>query len=428
MQAMNTATATDHDIDAARGEPRALVLEPRTIADVLRLRGLSRWMRLAFLLALKAEQGSLTVSLLDGRSFRFSGPKPGPQASVLLRDQRLARRLLTSGNLSFAEAYIDGEVESADLASLVEWVSLNQSVDSALLGRPSYRTLRRLYQYVRGNSRQGSRRNIAYHYDLGNEFYAHWLDPSMTYSSAIFADTTQSLEMAQIAKYQRIAGLLELRREHTLLEVGCGWGGFACYAARSFGCRVTAVTISREQYAYAAERMRDEGLTDLVTIELRDYRDIRGTYDRVVSLEMLEAVGERYWPTYFTKLHSVLRPGGRAALQVITIADRYFAAYRGTMDFIQRYIFPGGMLPSPGALRRETQRAGFRTLDERCFALHYARTLRLWRERFLNAWPEIRNLGFDERFRRLWEYYLCYCEGGFRGDSIDVMQISLVRD
>ena len=249
----------------------------------------------------------------------------------------------------------------------------------------------------------------------------------MTYSSAVFEAPEQSLNEAQANKYRRLARLLDLKPEHEVLEIGCGWGGFACLAAQEFGCRVTGVTISQEQYAYAVERVRQAGLADRVTIELCDYRDVARRFDRICSIEMFEAVGEQYWPVFFAKLHDCLKPGGVAALQVITIADKYFEDYRRTMDFIQRYIFPGGMLPSPGALKRETAAAGLSWREEASFAPDYARTLAKWREDFRAHWPDIRAQGFDERFRRMWEFYLAYCEGGFTAKTIDVVQIALQR-
>jgi cyclopropane-fatty-acyl-phospholipid synthase len=249
----------------------------------------------------------------------------------------------------------------------------------------------------------------------------------MTYSSAVFDHAGESLERAQDRKYERLAELIGLRRGHEVLEIGCGWGGFASWAAREVGARVTAITVSQAQHAYAAARIQREGLAALVDVRLEDYRQTRGAFDRIVSIEMLEAVGERYWPLYFQTLAARLKAGGRAGLQVITMADRLFEGYRRSADFIQCYIFPGGLLPPPMALRREAAAAGLAWLDDVGYGAHYARTLLEWRRRFLAAWDDIRGPGFDERFRRMWQYYLAYCEAGFRVGWIDVKQIALQK-
>lgn len=395
--------------------------------EIWALPDLTRWTRMGLIAAAATRCGSLTVRLPDGRRYRVAGDEPGPDAVIELRNERLARRMLTGGNLGVAESYLDGDFDSPDLVALVEWAAANQELDDPLLGKPWRRLARRLIFALQANTRRGSRRNIAHHYDLGNDFYARWLDSGMTYSAALFARADEPLEIAQANKYRRIAELADLRPGHEVLEMGAGWGGFACFAAREIGCRVTGITVSRAQYDYAARRVFEEGLAERVKIELRDYRDVDRRFDRVASIEMLEAVGERYWPVFFGKLRDCLKPGGVAALQVITIDDRYFGDYRRSMDFIQKYIFPGGMLPSPGALRREVQGAGMAWLADHGFRQHYAETLLHWRERFLDAWPGIRELGFDERFRRLWDFYLAYCAGGFRAGTIDVRQIAVAR-
>jgi cyclopropane-fatty-acyl-phospholipid synthase len=285
----------------------------------------------------------------------------------------------------------------------------------------------RLRHVLRPNSRRGSRRNILAHYDLGNAFYQRWLDPSMTYSSARFEKPELSLEDAQTAKYRSLARKLSLQPDHHLLEVGCGWGGFAEFAAREVGARVTAITISDQQHAFAAERIRCAGLGDKVEIRLQDYRDVEGRFDRIASIEMFEAVGESYWPIYFGKLADIIKPDGIIGLQIITIADRYFETYRRGADFIQRHIFPGGMLPSPTALQQQLERAGLQKLTEATFGLDYARTLATWNRRFQAAWPDLLRLGFDQRFKRLWQYYLAYCEAGFKAGWTDVCQLALRR-
>jgi cyclopropane-fatty-acyl-phospholipid synthase len=288
--------------------------------------------------------------------------------------------------------------------------------------------LEKINHWLNQNTLRGSRRNIAQHYDLGNSFYGLWLDETMTYSSAIYEAGENSLARAQNAKYQALATGAAMKAGDRILEIGCGWGGFAEFAAKEVGCHVTGLTISREQYDFTRERMFREGLNEKVEVRFQDYRVETGKYDAIASIEMFEAVGEKYWPTYFGKLRDCLKAGGRAGLQIITIADRHYEYYRRHPDFIQRYIFPGGMLPSPTILSRLGTDAGLDEVSRHLFPRDYARTLAEWRERFHAAWSEILALGFDERFRRMWEFYLHYCEAGFLSDNIDVRQIFLQRN
>jgi cyclopropane-fatty-acyl-phospholipid synthase len=368
----------------------------------------------------------MSVVLPGGQRFEFQGQHPGPTAEIHLNDQGVARRLLLGGDLAVAESYMEGEWESPDPTALIElfaknWDYLSRAIDGHWLGR----AVRRIDHFRRRNSKSGSRRNISHHYDIGNAFYARWLDPSMTYSSAIFETEDQDLEAAQMCKYRRLADMLELSPGQSVLEIGCGWGGFARLLAREYKVTVVGLTLSTEQRDEALARIAADGLSDQIEIRLQDYRDVTETFDRIASIEMLEAVGEAYWPTYFSTLRDRLRVGGRAAIQVITIDDQRFESYRTNPDFIQKYIFPGGMLPSPSRLAERVAKAGLGTVADDGFALDYAKTLAVWRERFLEAWPAITEQGFDERFRRMWEYYLCYCEGGFRAGHIDVRQIVL---
>jgi cyclopropane-fatty-acyl-phospholipid synthase len=375
------------------------------------------------------DRGRLTVVAPDGSSRRFGEAAPGanPDATLVVHRPGFVYRVLRGGALGFAEAYLDGEVDTPDLEPLLALFLANgDALGERWRGGAFARAARGLYHRLRPNSKRGSRRNIHAHYDLGNAFYAAWLDPSMTYSSALFA-AGDDLEAAQRRKYRRLAERLELGPDRHVLEVGCGWGGFAVTAAGEYGSRVTAVTISEEQYAYARRRIAAAGLDDRVEVRFQDYRDLDGRFDAVASIEMFEAVGEAWWPVYFEKLGDVVRPEGKVGLQVITIDDAYFEDYRRNVDFIQRYIFPGGMLPSPEALATAAAQAGLEARERFTFGLDYARTLRAWAERFAQAWPEIRRLGFDERFRRLWSYYLAYCEAGFRAGTIDVEQIVFQR-
>ena len=384
---------------------------------------------LSRLLAANWTFGRLTVLLPNGEIHQLVGPQPGPAAVLDIKDYRFARRVLAAGDIGFAEGYMAGEWESPQLAALLSSFAHNsRHIQRLVEGHPLMRAANWLSHRMNRNSRSGSRKNIHAHYDLGNAFYAAWLDPSMTYSSARFTGAGMALEAAQREKYAALARAMDLRAGQSVLEIGCGWGGFAEFAAREVGARVTGITISREQYDFARQRMFNAGLSDRADIQLIDYRDVGGRFDRVASIEMFEAVGQEYWPAYFSKIHDVLEPGGRAGLQIITIDDDHFAGYRKRTDFIQKYIFPGGMLPSEPVLRPVVAAAGLEWRAVERFGQDYAETLRLWDERFQSAWGDIRQVsGFDERFRRLWRFYLAYCEAGFRTGRTDVIQLALSR-
>lgn len=370
--------------------------------------------------------GRLTVRLPGGGVHEMPGREPGPSAVLDIRDWRFARRVLKSGDIGFAEGYVEGEWTTPDLAALLEALVRNyDNIRRLFDGNVVMLAVNWLSHRLNRNSRRGSKSNIHAHYDLGNAFYSAWLDPSMTYSSARFAAPYEALETAQARKYAALARAMDLRPGMTVLEIGCGWGGFAEYAAREVGARVTGITISREQHDYAAARLHTAGLADRAEVRLIDYRDVRGEYDRVASIEMFEAVGREYWPAYFGKIREVLAPGGRAGLQIITIEDALFDEYNARTDFIQKYIFPGGMLPSEPRLRPVVERAGLAWGPIERFGLDYADTLAEWARRFEHAWPRIAHLGFDERFRRLWTFYLAYCEAGFRSRRTDVVQLVL---
>ena len=385
-------------------------------------------MNILLSLAERLSYGRLSLTLPNGRRHVVTAPNPGPSAELTVHRPRFLRRLLSGGDLGFAEAYLDGDCDTDDLTALIQLATRNEAeLGKVLNARPWVQGLARLGHRLHPNTRRGSRRNISAHYDLGNAFYAAWLDPTMTYSAAVFTGEDQSLEAAQREKYRRIAAMAGLRPEHHVLDIGCGWGGFALHAAREIGCRVTAVTISQAQSEEARKRVAEAGLEDRVEILLRDYRDIEGRYDRIVSIEMVEAVGEAWWPTYFTRLRELLAEGGRAVLQSITIDESAFPAYRRGADFIQRYIFPGGMLPSPSVLREQGRAAGLTPVAEAAYGGDYAETLRRWRDTFETAWPEIEAMGFDRRFRRLWRYYLAYCEAGFMEGRIDLRHIAFER-
>jgi cyclopropane-fatty-acyl-phospholipid synthase len=323
-----------------------------------------------------------------------------------------------------------GEWDTPDLAVLLETLVNNYDHIRRLFdGNPLMNMVHWFGHRLNRNSRRGSRRNIHAHYDLGNAFYGAWLDPSMTYSSARFEAPGQSLQGAQRTKYATLARMMDLQPGQSVLEIGCGWGGFAEFAAREVGAVVTGVTISREQHDYARRRLFEAGLAERVDIRLIDYRDVEGRFDRVASIEMFEAVGREYWPTYFQKVHDVLAPDGRAGLQIITIQDELFDEYDARTDFIQKYVFPGGSLPSEAKMAPVLAQAGLRRVNIERFGLDYADTLAEWARRFESAWDGIirRNAGFDDRFRRLWRFYLAYCEAGFRSSRTDVIQMALQR-
>jgi len=405
--------------------PAVPVLATPEVLDTLS--GVPRLVRFALRMLLNIQRGSLTVRLPGDLALRFEGSEPGDHGEVELLNYRAVRRLLAGGGIGFGEAYIAGDVDSPDMAKFLEVFARNRTMMMQALRTGLFDWVNRLYHKLHSNTRRGSKRNIHAHYDLGNEFYGLWLDPTMTYSSAIFKPGMNDLASAQREKYRALAAGMQLDASHHVLEIGCGWGGFAEFAASEIGCRVTGITISKEQLAFARDRIDRAGLSDRVEFRFQDYRDVTETYDRVASIEMFEAVGEAYWPTYFRQVHDVLKPGGKAGLQIITIADEAFDEYRSTADFIQRYIFPGGMLPSPTALREQISKAGLTLTGNREFGLDYARTLRLWQERFADAWPKVAPLGFDDRFKRLWHFYLAYCEAGFRSANTDVTQVTLAR-
>jgi cyclopropane-fatty-acyl-phospholipid synthase len=363
-----------------------------------------------------------------GRSFTLNGEHPGPAGSLdIHRLNPLLRRLLLKGDLGLAEAYLEGDWSSPDLTGLMTLFARNQHRLNAVSGMSQLaRLAMRGYHWYRRNTRKGSARNIMAHYDLGNDFYALWLDRGMTYSSAIFQHQDESLDSAQATKYTRLLDILEAQPGQRILEIGCGWGGLAIAAAER-GIQVDAVTLSPAQLAWAERRIEERGLGDFVKLSLQDYRNLSGSYDHIVSIEMFEAVGEAYWSTYMEIVRRLLKPGGRAALQVITIAEQAFDNYRRNPDFIQRYIFPGGMLPTSTHLLEHAQGAGLQCLRDDGFGRDYAETLRRWQDNFNRNWGIIQAMGFDECFQRMWRYYLSYCEAGFLYGHIDLRQVLFAR-
>ena len=393
------------------------------LQSILTLTGngrLRRDTRLVFALLEKIRGGLLEVRLPDGARFLFGEGEPG--VTMQINDETIFARVLAKGDIGLAEAYLDGEWDSPDVTALLALLARNRdALRDAVYGSWRQLLAARLRHWFNRNSRAGSKRNIMAHYDLGNDFYRLWLDPGMSYSSALFDGTPdQPLLAAQDAKYRRILGRLAAEPGERVLEIGCGWGGFAEMATHD-GLAVTGLTLSPAQLAWAQQRVPSADL------RLQDYRDTAERFDHVVSIEMFEAVGERWWPTYFRTVANALKPEGRAVIQSITIRDDLFATYRRGTDFIQQYIFPGGMLPSRAEFRAQAERQGLVVRDEFAFGVDYARTLALWRDAFDAKWPQIAELGFDEPFRRLWRLYLSYCEAGFLAGNIDVVQFELAR-
>jgi len=391
-------------------------------------RNLPRYFSAVFDIVKKLRRGRIDFVLPDGRIFRAEGPEPGRGVELVVKNPECFARLVREGDLGFSDAYLEGWWSVSDLQAFMDLLlDHNDDVFRGFPGMSLVRYYERIRHWMNGNSRAQAKKNISYHYDLGNTFYAKWLDETMTYSSALFSSTQEDLSRAQRAKYASMIDKMGVSEGDRVLEIGCGWGGFAEYAALERGLRVTGLTISKEQRDFAVRRMKNAGIDDRVEIALRDYRDERGSYDGVVSIEMFEAVGEKYWPTYFGAVRDRLKPGGLASLQIITIANKKFAAYRKSVDFIQKNIFPGGMLPSPTVLREQIRSAGLKVSGSIEFGDSYSQTLRRWSETFNDKWDDISAMGFDERFHRMWNYYLMSCAAAFRAGTCDVTQITMQR-
>ncbi|TDK50295.1 SAM-dependent methyltransferase [Antarcticimicrobium luteum] len=372
--------------------------------------------------------GRLDIRLPDGRVFRAEGRAPGPVAEMHVHHPDLFARLIREGDLGFCDAYLEEWWSTPDLQAFMDLVHRgNEAVYDGFPGQGLVRAYEKLRFWLQRNHRKQARKNISYHYDLGNAFYRLWLDETMTYSSALFETGQEPLEAAQRAKYASMIEQMGATPGDHILEIGCGWGGFAEYAAREHGLRVTGLTISQEQFNYARERIEKAGLSDKVEFKLQDYRDERGLYDGIASIEMFEAVGEKYWPVYFDTLRDRLKPGRNATLQIITVADKRWEVYRRGIDFIQKHIFPGGMLPAPKVLHQQIDRAGLSVVRSVEFGQSYDLTLRRWHERFNQKWDEIAGMGFDDRFRRMWNFYLTACAAAFDSATVDVTQITVTR-
>ncbi|WP_136441307.1 SAM-dependent methyltransferase [Pacificoceanicola onchidii] len=390
--------------------------------------GLPRYFAQVFKAASEMQKGQIDFVLPDGRVFRATGKQQGPEAVLNVHNPDVFARLIREGDLGFCEAYVEQWWSSPDLQTFLDLVHAdNDELYDGYPGMGLVRAYEKLRFWLQRNSKRGSKKNIAHHYDLGNDFYGLWLDKTMTYSSALFETGTETTEEAQIAKYAALVDRMGVRPGDHVLEIGCGWGGFAEYAAAERGLRVTCLTISKEQFDYAEARIKAAGLSDKVTFKLQDYRDETGVYDGIASIEMFEAVGEKYWPVYFGTLKKCLKPGRSAALQIITVQHRRWEVYRNGVDFIQKYIFPGGMLPSPVILREEIAKAGLLDGGSQEFGESYSITLRRWYKDFNEQWPQIARQGFDTRFQRMWNFYLTACAATFHFGNCDVTQITVTK-
>jgi cyclopropane-fatty-acyl-phospholipid synthase len=391
-------------------------------------KNLPRYFSAVFEIASRLNHGRLEFHLPDGRIFRATGQNPGQTAVIEVRNPDCFARLIREGDLGFSDAYLEGWWSTPDLQVFMDvLLDRNEDVFDGFPGMGLVRIFERFRHWMNSNTKEQAKKNISYHYDLGNEFYSKWLDDTMTYSSAIFETGQEDLSKAQTAKYKSMVDQMGVKEGDHVLEIGCGWGGFAEYAAGQRGLKVTGLTISQEQHDYAVERIKRAGLSDKVEIVMRDYRDEKGLYDGIASIEMFEAVGEKYWPTYFSTVRERLKPGAKATLQIITITEKRFEAYRKGVDFIQKHIFPGGMLPSPTALKEQIGRAGLNLTGSIEFGESYSLTLRRWYEIFNNKWDEISPMGFDDRFKRMWDFYLTSCAAAFRCGNCDVTQVTMRR-
>ena len=389
---------------------------------------LPRYFARVFAMTKGMNNGRVDFVLPDGRTFRAEGANPGPVAELRIHNNDLFARLIREGDLGFCDAYLDEWWSTPDLQAFMDLVHAdNDSIYDGFPGMGLVRMAEQFRFWLQRNNKKQARKNISYHYDLGNEFYGLWLDDTMTYSSALFETGQESHEAAQIAKYASMIDQMGAQAGDHILEIGCGWGGFAEYAAKERGIRVTGLTISEEQIKYARERIEKAGLSDMVDFKLQDYRDEKGTYDGIASIEMFEAVGEQYWPAYFNTVRDRLKPGKNATLQIITVQDRRWEVYKRGVDFIQKYIFPGGMLPSPKALRAQVVKAGLSIERSIEFGPSYSISLRRWHDTFNERWDQIAAMGFDERFRRMWNFYLTSCAATFESANCDVTQITIKR-
>ena len=373
----------------------------------------------------KINYGFLELTTLDGEVFKFGNPKDKLQANIVIKNQNFNYNLIRGGSIGFAESYMRGEFETDNLSNLIELTARNIEVIHKFSGLLDFPIINFVKNKIIKNTKNRSKENIAKHYDLGNDFFSLWLDETLTYSSAIFNENSKNLSEAQNNKYQKLIDLIKPNNGDKVLEIGCGWGGFAEYLGKKYDVKLDCITISKNQFDYAKERIFKCGLNEKVNIEIKDYRDLNDKYNSIASIEMIEAVGQNYLEGYFKTIKNNLSGGGKAAIQAITIDDKLFDRYKNKQDFIQKYIFPGGFLPNKNSINRYVSDNGLAINSYISYADHYANTLSIWRNEFLKKWDLIKNQGFDLTFKRMWEFYLSYCEAGFKSKNIDLIQFSM---
>ena len=373
----------------------------------------------------KINYGYLELTTIDGEALKFGNPNDKLQANILIKKPNFNYNLIRGGSIGFAESYMRGEFETNNLSNLIELTARNIEIIHKFSGLLDFSIINYVKNKIIKNTKSRSKENIAKHYDLGNDFFSLWLDDTLTYSSAIFNDDTKSLSEAQNNKYQKLIDLIKPNNGDKVLEIGCGWGGFAEYLGKKYDVKLDCITISKKQFDFAKERIFKCGLNEKVNIEIKDYRDLNDKYNSIASIEMIEAVGQNYLEGYFKTIKTNLSDGGKAAIQAITIDDKLFDRYKNKQDFIQKYIFPGGFLPNKNSINRYVSDNGLAINSYISYADHYANTLSIWRNEFLKKWDLIKNQGFDLTFKRMWEFYLSYCEAGFKSKNIDLIQFSM---
>ena len=373
----------------------------------------------------KINYGYLELTTFDGEALKFGNPNDKLQANILIKKPNFNYNLIRGGSIGFAESYMRGEFETNNLSNLIELTARNIEIIHKFSGLLDFSIINYVKNKIIKNTKSRSKENIAKHYDLGNDFFSLWLDETLTYSSAIFNDDTKSLSEAQNNKYQKLIDLIKPNNGDKVLEIGCGWGGFAEYLGKKYDVKLACITISKKQFDYAKERIFKCGLNEKVNIEIKDYRDLNDKYNSIASIEMIEAVGQNYLEGYFKTIKNNLSEGGKVGIQAITIDDKLFDRYKNKQDFIQKYIFPGGFLPNKSSINRYVSDNGLAISSYISYADHYANTLSLWRNEFLKKWDLIKNQGFDLTFKRMWEFYLSYCEAGFKSKNIDLIQFSM---
>ena len=381
--------------------------------------------RLVFKFLNKINHGYLELTSFEGKIFKFGDPNQKLKANILIKKPSFNYNLIRGGSIGFAESYMRGEFETDNLSDLIELTARNIEVIYKFSGLLDFPIINFVKNKIIKNTKSRSKENIAKHYDLGNDFFSLWLDDTLTYSSAIFDDKSKNLSDAQNNKYQKLIDLIRPNNGDKILEIGCGWGGFAEYLGKKYDVKLDCITISKKQFEYTKKRIFNCGLNEKVNIEIKDYRDLQGKYNSIASIEMIEAVGQNYLEDYFKTIKNNLSEGGKAAIQAITIDDRLFDRYKNKQDFIQKYIFPGGFLPNKNSINRYVSDNGLTVNSYISYADHYANTLSIWRNEFLKKWDLIKKQGFDLTFKRMWEFYLSYCEAGFKSKNIDLIQFSM---